>query len=182
MILKNIRLTASASHLYVCVLHVHIKQHLPDELGFKANVTVVTDHTASSPITHCLLQNRRGGEDRQLKKVTLRTPLKTTFYTSFDSSSSLRQRGFVSDTSPGSPKSLHILSGQYFHSGFCPAALTFLLWSVPTPQPQPTLTRLQRAAERNLIHSSSALPRHVRCCWTSGWLRESFVGFFFFFF
>lgn len=122
----------------------------------------------------------RGGGDRQLEKVTPSTPLKTTFYTSFDFSSSLRQCGFMSDTSPGSPKSLHILSGQYFRYRFCPAALTFLLWSVPTPQPQPTLTRLQRAAERILIHSSSALSRHVRCCWSSGWVQEGFVGFFFF--
>lgn len=44
----------------------------------------------------------------------------------------------------------------------------------PGPQPQPTLTRLRRAAKRILIHSSSALPGRVRCCWSSGWVQESF--------
>lgn len=45
----------------------------------------------------------------------------------------------------------------------------------PGPQPQPTLTRLWRAVRCILIHSSSALPRRVRCCWSSGWVQDGFV-------
>lgn len=111
--------------------------------------------------------------------VAASTPFKSPFHTSCDFISSYQPTRFNVKHKPWvATVTLHlvwtIFSLPPFPSG---DDLPTSLWSA-SPQPQPTLTGLRKAAKHILIHSSSALlwPGFLRCCWSSPGVQEGFLN------